>query len=225
MQLGFALTARKEQYCLPGQVTLRRTFSLECKFKNLGSFFFSVFFKKLFIFNWTIIALQYWFDFYLASTWISYRCTYVLSLLNLPSTSHLSQVTEPRFEFPESYSKFPLASYFTYASVYASMLLSPFISPSPSFPSTLLSISLFSVSTSLLLSCKSLGCFCFVGCWIPAPRTGPDTQKMLYKHYLNQMKNWSLTITKYNVLNIKTGFKVLLNSFILMWTKSWFKIF
>ena len=224
MQLGFALTARKEQYRLPGKVTLRRIFSLECKFKNLGYYFFFFFsvLKNLFIFNWRITALQYWFDFYLASTWISYRYTYVPSLLNLPSTSHLSQVTEPRFEFPESCSKFPLAIYFTYASVYASMLLSPFISPSPSFPSTFLSISLFSVSMSLLLSYKSLGCFCFVGCWIPAPRTGPDTQKMLYKHSLNQMKNWNFTVFIHNVLNVKTSFKVLLISFILMWTKSWF---
>ena len=58
---------------------------------------------------------------------------YVSSFLNLPPTSHslpsLQGVTEPRFEFPESYSKFPLAICFIYGSVYASMLLSPFVSP------------------------------------------------------------------------------------------------
>ena len=54
-------------------------------------------------------------------------------------------VTEPLFEFCETYSKFPLAIYFTYVSVYASRLLSPFISSPPSslLP---LSTSLFSIS-------------------------------------------------------------------------------
>ena len=72
----------------------------------------------LFIFN-GLIALQYWFDFCHTSIWISYRCTYVSSLLKLPPTSHpfplLQVVTEPWFEFPESYSKFASKNrYFTY---------------------------------------------------------------------------------------------------------------
>ena len=50
----------------------------------------------------------------------------------------------------ETYSKFPLAIYITYTRIYASMLLSAFISASPSSP-LLLSISLFSVSASPLL--------------------------------------------------------------------------
>ena len=73
-----------------------------------------------------------------ASTWIRHRYTYVPFLLNLPRSSHpillLWLVTEPLFEFPEPYSKFPLAVYFTYGNVYASMLLSPFVPPSPSPP-------------------------------------------------------------------------------------------
>ena len=36
-------------------------------------------------------------------------------------------VTEHQFELLESYSKFPLAIYFTYGSVYVSRLLSPFV--------------------------------------------------------------------------------------------------
>ena len=51
--------------------------------------------------------------------------------LLLPSPSHPWVVIEPWCEFPESYSKFPLAVYFTYGNVYVSMLLSPFITPSP----------------------------------------------------------------------------------------------
>ena len=38
---------------------------------------FIVFFFNSFIFNWRIIALQYWFGFCHTSTWISHRCTYV----------------------------------------------------------------------------------------------------------------------------------------------------
>ena len=44
------------------------------------SLFFK-FFKNVFVFNWRIIPLQYCVGFYHASTWISYRYTYVLSLL------------------------------------------------------------------------------------------------------------------------------------------------
>ena len=54
-------------------------------------------------------------------TWISHRYTYILSFLNLPSISlpipPLQVDTEPLFEFPEPYSKFPLAIYFTYGNV------------------------------------------------------------------------------------------------------------
>ena len=46
---------------------------------HVCSFFFS---------NWGIIALQYCVDFCHITTWISHKCTYVPSLLNLPPTSH-----------------------------------------------------------------------------------------------------------------------------------------
>jgi len=62
-----------------------------------------------------------------------------------PPVSHLIPpllvAMEPWYEFPESYSKFPLAVYFTYVSVYVSMLLWPFIPPSPSYTSPTVSIS------------------------------------------------------------------------------------
>ena len=62
--------------------------------------------RDLFIFNWRIPTLQYYIGFCHTSTWISHRCTYVPSLVNLPPTSHsippLEVVTEPPFEFPES---------------------------------------------------------------------------------------------------------------------------
>ena len=62
----------------------------------------------------------------------------------LPTTEHW-------VEIPVSYSKFPLALYFTYVSVYVSMLLFQFIPPSP--PHTV-PTSPFSTSGSLFLPCK-----------------------------------------------------------------------
>ena len=59
--------------------------------------------------------------------------------------------TEPLFKFPEPYSKFLLAIYFTYGNV-SFMLLFPYISTiSSPLP---MSVSLFSISVSLLLPCK-----------------------------------------------------------------------
>ena len=59
--------------------------------------------------------------------WISHRYTYVPSFLNLPPTSQpippLQVVTEHWVELPASYTKFPLASYFTYGNIPVSMLL------------------------------------------------------------------------------------------------------
>ena len=65
--------------------------------------------------------------------------------------SRLSQST--RFGFLASYSKFPLAIYFTYGNIYVSVLLSQFVSPSPS---PTLSTILFFMSASPLLSCKQV---------------------------------------------------------------------
>ena len=64
-----------------------------------------------------------------------HRYTYVPSLLNLPPTFHpisaLSFVTEPGLG-SLSHTAVPTAIYVTYGSVYISMLLSPFVLPSPS---------------------------------------------------------------------------------------------
>ena len=74
-----------------------------------------IFFLKLLVFSWRIIALQHCFGFCHTSTWISSRHTSLLPLeppSHLPLTpsypSRLSQST--RFELPASHSKFPLVS-------------------------------------------------------------------------------------------------------------------
>ena len=74
--------------------------------------------------------------------------TYVPSLLNLPPISLPSRlITEPLFEFPETYSKFPLAIYFTYGNVsfHTLNIHLTLFSPLP------MSIGLFSMSVSPLL--------------------------------------------------------------------------
>ena len=79
-----------------------------------------LFFNYL-IFNWNIIVLQCCISFCHMSTWISHRYTYVSSLLNLPPTSHhipsFQVVTEYQVKLLASYSKFPMAVYFTYGNV------------------------------------------------------------------------------------------------------------
>ena len=83
------------------------------------------------------------------SAWISHICTYVPYFLNLLPISlpipHLSVDTEPLFEFPKTYSKFPLAVYFTHGDVSFHATLS--IHLTLSSPLTV-SISLFSVCFS-----------------------------------------------------------------------------
>ena len=70
---------------------------------------------KLLVFNWRKIALQYCIGLCRTSAWTSHMYTRVPFLFNLPFTSHslppLQVVTEPQFEVPESYGKFPLAIY------------------------------------------------------------------------------------------------------------------
>ena len=93
------------------------------------------FFKK-YIFNWKIIALQYCVSFCHTSTWISHSIHMSPPLwtsLPPPTSSHASRLSQStRSELPVSYSKFPLAIYFTYSNVYVSMLLFQFVPPSPS---------------------------------------------------------------------------------------------
>ena len=100
-------------------------------------------FFNYFVFNWRINDLQYCVSFCHTSTWISHRCP-------LPPTSHLSRWS-PGLSSLSSYSKFPLAIYFTYGNIYISILVSQFVPPSPSLT---VSISLFSVSVSPLLPYK-----------------------------------------------------------------------
>ena len=110
----------------------------------------------LFIFNWLMIGLQYCFDFCHSSTWINHRCTYVPpSWVSLPPPAHphpLGYYRAPVW-VPWVTQQIPIGYLFTYVDVFTSMLLSPFISPSPS-SSPPLSISLFSVSESPLLLCE-----------------------------------------------------------------------
>ena len=63
---------------------------------------------------------------------------------HLPSHLTLQPVTEPLFEFPESYSKFPLAIYFTYGIVNFHVTLSKHLH----FSSPPMSIGLFSMTLS-----------------------------------------------------------------------------
>ena len=94
----------------------------------LGVQSLSHYFFNFFIFNWRIIALQCCVGLCQASTWITHRYT---SLLNLPPT-------------PLAYHRARLSSLSHTANShwlsilqmvkYVSMLLSPYIPPSPSFP-------------------------------------------------------------------------------------------
>ena len=77
------------------------------------------------------------------------------TFLPSPSLSHPSRlITEPLFEFPEPYSKFPLAIYFTYGNVSFHITLFIHLILSSPLP---VSISLFSRCVPPLLPCY----FCF----------------------------------------------------------------
>jgi len=90
------------------------------------------FFFLIFIFNWLMIALQFWFDFYHTLTWINHRCTYVPSRLGYYRAS---------VWVPWVIQQIRSGNLFTYISVYASMLLSPFISLFSSSPLPSMSVS------------------------------------------------------------------------------------
>ena len=127
----------------------------------IPSFFFSLpafvisFIFSFYFFYWKISVLQNFVVFCQTSTWISHRYTYIPSFLSLPPISlpipSLWVDTEPLFEFPEPYSKFPLAIYFTYGNVSFHVTLSIHLTLSSPLA---MSISLFSMSVSPLLPCN-----------------------------------------------------------------------
>ena len=92
-----------------------------------------LFFFLIFIFNWLMIALQFWFDFYHTLTWINHRCTYVPFRLGYYRAS---------VWVPWVIQQIRSGNLFTYISVYASMLLSPFISLFSSSPLPSMSVSI-----------------------------------------------------------------------------------
>ena len=106
----------------------------------LPGFFFSFFLINLF-FYWRIIALQNFAVFCQTSTWINHKYTYIPSLLKLPPislpTPPLQVDTELLFKFPEPYSKFPLANYFTYGNVSFHVTLSLHLTLSSPLPTSL----------------------------------------------------------------------------------------
>ena len=92
-----------------------------------------IFSFNFFVFNWRIIALQYCVGFCHTSTWIHHWYRYVPSIINLPSIPlHSYRLSQSPSLSSWVNSTFPLAIYFTYGSVNASVLLSPFVPPSPS---------------------------------------------------------------------------------------------
>ena len=112
-------------------------------------------FFNLYIFYWKLTPVQNFVVFCHTSTWINYRYTYIPILLILTPISFpnppLQVNTEPLFEFPEPYSKFLLAIYFTNGNVSFHVTLSIHLTLSSPLP---MSINLFSMSVSLLLPCK-----------------------------------------------------------------------
>ena len=87
-----------------------------------------------------------------------HRYTSIPSLLNLPPIYLpillLEVDTEPLFEFPETYSKFPLAIYLTFGNISFRVALSIYLTLSSPLP---VSTTLFSVSVSPLLTLTSTG--------------------------------------------------------------------
>ena len=97
-------------------------------------------------------TILYWFLLYINT---DQPQIFIVPLLNLPPTlSHPSRLSQTfRFELSASYSKFPLAIYFTYDNIYASILLFPFVPPSSSLT---VSTRLFFMCVSHLLPCKKV---------------------------------------------------------------------
>ena len=121
---------------------------------------FSEHFIFLIYFNWRIIASQCCVGFCHTSIWMSHRYTYIPSLLNLLltflSTPPRQVITGHQAEVPALYGNFTLAICFTHCNRHISMLLSQFVSSSPSLA---MSISLFSESLAALQTSSSIPFF------------------------------------------------------------------
>ena len=116
--------------------------------------FLMVFFVFIFIFDWKIIALQYFVGFCHTTMWISYKYTYIPSLLSLSPTHPHPRLIPLSHHRAPSWTPtgiLPLAIYFTYGNVCNSVLLSQFIAPSLS-PSVVHKSSLY-ICVSLFLPC------------------------------------------------------------------------
>ena len=133
---------------------LRYLYSLFRQLFYIFAFLLGLFVLNLF-FYWRTIALQMFFS----SIKPEHESAIGIHIfppswnsLPSPSPSHPSRlITEPLFEFPEPFSKSPLAIYFTYGNISFHVTLSIQITLSPPLP---MSISLFSMSLSPLLPCK-----------------------------------------------------------------------
>ena len=106
------------------------------------AYFFSFIYIYIFFLHlyWSIIALHCFVSCCCITKWISYMYTYIPvsppSCVSLPPTlpiPPLYVVTEHRADLPVLCGCFPLAIYFTFGSVYMSMLFFHFV---PAYPST-----------------------------------------------------------------------------------------
>ena len=109
-------------------------------------------FKIYFFFKWRIITLQNFVVFCQTSTWIRHRCTYIPSLWTSLPTPPLWVSSEPLFEFPEPYRKFPLAICFTYGTV------SPCFSSHTPYPLPMLLSSFFIIYLVSYLAVPGVSC-------------------------------------------------------------------
>ena len=104
-------------------------------------------------FYWSIIVLQCCIHFCCTMKWISHMSTHTHSLLDFlphPAILPLSVITEHGAELPALCRSFLPVIYFTYSSVYFSILISSVCPTLPFLPTLAVSTCPFSTSTSLV---------------------------------------------------------------------------